>query len=62
LYNETDIVVAADGSGDYRTVQEAINSIPADNSQWVNIAIRKGLYKEKLHIEKKFVIKADMLS
>ncbi|MDB5355446.1 MAG: pectin esterase [Phycisphaerales bacterium] len=38
-------VVAADGSGDFRGVQEAINAVPAGNAQRVVIHIRPGLYR-----------------
>ena len=43
-----DFVVATDGTGDFRTVQEAINAVPdfRKNETW--IFIKKGIYKEKL--------------
>jgi pectinesterase len=41
-------VVAADGAGDYRTVQEAINSVPDFRKNETVIFIKKGTYKEKL--------------
>ncbi len=40
--------VAADGSGDFRTVQEAINAVPDFRKNETRISIRKGIYKEKL--------------
>lgn len=43
-----DFVVAADGSGDFRTVQEAINAVPALRAKRTYIFIKKGTYKEKL--------------
>lgn len=46
-----DFVVAKDGSGDFFTVQEAINSIPDFRKHIrTTILVRKGLYKEKLVI------------
>ncbi len=42
------IVVACDGSGDFRTVQEAINAVPDFRNQETRIFIKKGVYKEKL--------------
>lgn len=45
-----DLVVAKDGSGDYFTVQEAINAVPDYNSQELTILIQPGTYKEKLVI------------
>lgn len=41
-------VVAADGSGDFRTVQEAINAVPDFRKNETRIFIKKGIYKEKL--------------
>lgn len=43
-----DFVVAADGSGDFRTVQEAINAVPDFRKNETRIFIKKGFYKEKL--------------
>ncbi len=45
------IVVAQDGSGNYTTVQEAFNAIPLNNTKPVEIFIKKGVYKEKLHLD-----------
>lgn len=44
------ITVAADGSGDYKTVQAAIDAIPAENTKPVIIHIRKGRYKEVITV------------
>ncbi len=45
-----EITVAQDGSGNYKTIQEAINSV-RDLGQWqVIIHIKKGIYQEKLII------------
>lgn len=43
-----ELVVAQDGSGQFRTVQAAIDAAPAQSKQEVVIRIRKGVYKEKL--------------
>nr|GFD42108.1 pectinesterase 31-like protein [Tanacetum cinerariifolium] len=40
--------VAQDGSGDFRTVQEAINAVPDLRKKETTIFIKKGIYKEKL--------------
>jgi pectinesterase len=45
-----DVTVAADGSGDVRTVQEAINRVPDNNSRRFVIAIKPGIYKEQVRI------------
>ena len=43
-----DFVVAADGSGDFKTVQEAIHAVPPLRKNRTRIFIKKGIYKEKL--------------
>ncbi|MBR6589603.1 MAG: hypothetical protein IKK67_03965 [Bacteroidaceae bacterium] len=48
--DQCDYVVAQDGTGDFRTVQEAINAVPDFRKQVTRIYIRKGVYKEKLVI------------
>ena len=45
------IVVAADGSGDYRTVQAAFDAVPLWNNKPVVISVRQGVYREKLHLD-----------
>ncbi|HEY5825074.1 MAG TPA: pectinesterase family protein [Cyclobacteriaceae bacterium] len=40
--------VAKDGSGDFKTVQEAINAVPDYRKNRTVIAIKNGIYKEKL--------------
>lgn len=50
------LVVAADGSGDYRTVQGALNSLPDNAGRPRTIFIRKGTYREKIYIEKANII------
>jgi pectinesterase len=45
------ITVAQDGSGDYKTVQAAFDAIPFNNKTPTEIFIRKGTYKEKLHLD-----------
>ncbi|MFB9862827.1 pectinesterase family protein [Rufibacter immobilis] len=43
-----DFVVAKDGSGQFRTVQEAINAVPDFRKNQTTIYIKNGVYKEKL--------------
>lgn len=51
-----DIVVAKDGSGDFKSVQEAINSLPAKSGGTQRIIIiKKGVYYEKVFIDKDFI-------
>ncbi|HLP16746.1 MAG TPA: pectinesterase family protein [Bacteroidota bacterium] len=52
---QTQITVARDGTGDFTSVQEAINSVPHHNTHTVTILIRKGVYHEKLYITTSFV-------
>ncbi|HVM62822.1 MAG TPA: pectinesterase family protein [Verrucomicrobiae bacterium] len=50
-----DIVVAADGSGNFKAIQEAIDSIPRDNRQRITIFVKDGVYHEKVRIDPDFV-------
>lgn len=43
-----DFVVAKDGSGDFRTIREAINAVPDLRTNRIVIFIKNGIYKEKL--------------
>ena len=46
-----DFVVAADGSGDYTTIQAAVNAVPDYRKAGpTRILVRKGIYKEKVVI------------
>ncbi len=45
---KADFVVAADGSGNFKTVQEAIQAVPDFRNKVTVIFIKKGIYKEKL--------------
>ncbi|MBS7563908.1 pectin esterase [Mucilaginibacter sp. Bleaf8] len=44
------LTVAQDGSGDYKTIQEAVNAVRDLGPQQVTIYIKKGVYHEKLVI------------
>jgi pectinesterase len=44
--NTTRVVVAADGSGDFNTVQGAVDFVPANPPQRVTIFIKNGTYEE----------------
>lgn len=43
-----DFTVAKDGSGDFKTVQEAFNAVPDFRKNVTTIFIKNGIYKEKL--------------
>src|SRR5215203_3612209 len=45
------IVVTQDGTGNFKTVQEAFNSIARNNKKPVTILIKNGIYKEKLRLD-----------
>lgn len=44
------LIVALDGSGDFTTVQDAINAVPDYSSTETQIFIKRGVYKEKLNL------------
>ncbi|HVW22243.1 MAG TPA: pectinesterase family protein [Opitutaceae bacterium] len=46
-----DIVVAADGSGNFATVEAAVASVPKDNRDRVVILVKNGTYHEKVRID-----------
>ncbi|EHQ26734.1 pectinesterase family protein [Mucilaginibacter paludis] len=45
------LTVAQDGSGNYQTVQAALDAIPLNNKKPLVVYIKNGLYKEKLHLD-----------
>ncbi|WP_038290527.1 pectinesterase family protein, partial [Acetivibrio straminisolvens] len=47
-----DIIVAKDSTGNFKTIQEAIDSIPSNNSKKTVIFIKNGTYKEVVTIRK----------
>jgi pectin methylesterase-like acyl-CoA thioesterase len=49
----TNIVVAADGSGDFCTVQGAVDSLPANSNPRVVVNIRNGYYQEIVYVNAK---------
>jgi Pectin methylesterase len=52
---KANIIVAQDGSGQFKSIQDALNSVPPDNNRNIIILIRKGVYHEKLYITKSYV-------
>ncbi|WP_210577724.1 pectinesterase family protein [Streptomyces sp. GESEQ-4] len=46
----TTLTVAADGSGQYRTVQAAVNAVPAGNASRVVISVKPGTYREVVKV------------
>src|SRR3979490_227152 len=45
------IIVAQDGTGNYKTVQDAFNAVPLNNKTPITILVRNGIYYEKLHLD-----------
>ncbi len=50
------ITVDINGKGDYTSIQAAVNSLPDTAAAPRLIFIKKGIYREKIYIEKSFVI------
>lgn len=48
--NKVMINVSRDGSGDFKTINEALNSIPLRNTRRVILVIKPGIYREKITI------------
>ncbi|MER5830295.1 pectinesterase family protein [Streptomyces sp. NPDC002130] len=46
----TTLTVAKDGSGQYKTVQAAVNAVPANNPSRVVIAVKPGTYRELVKV------------
>jgi pectinesterase len=50
-----DLIVSADGSGDFKTIQAAVASIPATNTERIVVFIKNGTYHEKIRVDASFV-------
>ena len=50
IYAKADLIVAADGSGTVRTVQDAIDRVPENNKKRFVIFIKKGIYNQQVRI------------
>jgi pectinesterase len=50
-----DFVVAKDGSGNFTAIQDAINAVPANPERRYVIFIKRGVYEEKIFIEKNLI-------
>ncbi|HEV2761552.1 MAG TPA: pectinesterase family protein, partial [Pyrinomonadaceae bacterium] len=53
----TELTVAADGTGDFSTVQGAIDFVPTNNTQPVTITVKRGTYNEIVYVRsnKRFI-------
>lgn len=52
------ITVNQKGGGNFTTIQQAIDSVPAGNTQWIRIHVAAGVYREKVTVPqtKRFVL------
>jgi len=50
---KADVTVAADGSGDFKTVTEAVKAAPLKSSKRYVIRIKGGVYRENVEVDKK---------
>jgi pectinesterase len=53
--NAQKTVVAKDGTGTFKSVQEAINSLDTVSTKMRTIYIKNGVYNEKIYLQKSFV-------
>jgi len=53
--NAQTIVVDAAGGGDFKSIQDAVNSLPDKATSQRVIYIRNGIYREKIYIDKNFI-------
>lgn len=54
-FAQEQVTVALDGSGDFRSIQEAVNSLPAEAKEQRIVFIKSGTYNEKIFIDKNFI-------
>ncbi|HUS03390.1 MAG TPA: pectinesterase family protein [Chitinophagaceae bacterium] len=50
-FAQNKVVVAKDGTGNYATVQKALDAVQRNNKKPITIFIKNGIYKEKLHLD-----------
>lgn len=55
LFAQKQIVVSHSGKADFKTIQEAINSLPSDAKEQRIIFIKDGTYNEKIFLDKDFI-------
>lgn len=51
------VTVAADGSGDFQTIQAALNSLPAEATKLRTVYIKNGIYREKVLLDGKRLVR-----
>jgi pectinesterase len=50
-----DITVAADGSGDFQSIQAAVATVPHANRERTVIYVKDGVYKEKVRVDPSYI-------
>ena len=55
MFAQKEITVAKDGSGNFKNIQDAINSLPANADAQRIILVKQGTYNEKIFIDKNFI-------
>jgi len=55
MFPSNEIIVAKDGSGNFTTIQDALNSIPTTNTDWKTIIVKNGLYNEQVSIKSCYI-------
>src|SRR5215203_2249711 len=56
IFAQKKVIVDINGGGDFTTIQEAINSLAGSTNTSGTILIRKGIYQEKLFIERSNIV------
>ena len=56
VVSKTFLVVAKDGTGDFTTIQDALNSIPQNHEKHFIVFVKNGIYNEKIFIEQSNLI------
>jgi len=51
IFSQKKVTVAQDGTGNYTTVQAAIDAVPKNNKKPFTIFIKNGIYKEKIYLD-----------
>lgn len=54
-FNQNEIIVAKDGSGNFKNIQDAINSLSISATSQRIICIKSGVYNDKIFIDKNFI-------
>lgn len=52
MSSRVSVTVSQDGTGDYRTVQEAIDAVPLSNKCRTVIRVAPGVYKQPIYVPK----------